>query len=107
MRATALRAPVTGHVRCHVTQPTFYWRLFNFLARRVVAVGFMIVGSILCLYFLPSLIDPKGTIPVNGIPESDIVYRLFAVVLPAIVAGLGLLLYRVRPWYPGSGSSDT
>ena len=83
-----------------MTRPTLYWRLFNFLARRVVAVGFMVVGSILCLYFLPSLIDPKGTIPVNGVPESDIVYRVLAVVLPAIVAALGVLLYRVRPWYP-------
>jgi len=81
-------------------RPAFYWRFFNFMVRRVVAVGFVVVGSILCLYFLPSLIDPKGTIPVNGVPQSDLFYRLFAVLLPALVAGLGVLLYRVRPWYP-------
>ena len=82
---------------------TLYWRFFNFMVRRVVAVGFVVAGTILCLYFLPSLVDPKGTIPVNGVPESDVVYRLFAVLVSALVAGLGVLLYRARPWYPQDG----
>lgn len=60
-------------------QPTLYWRFFNFMVRRVMATCFVVGGSILCLYFLPSLLDPKGTIPVNGVSESDVVYRLFAV----------------------------
>ena len=85
-----------------------YWRLFNFLVRRVVAVGFVAVGLVLCLWFFPSLIDPNGTIPVNGVPQSDLFYRLVAVVLPALVAGLGVLLFRLRAWYPQQdGKGDT
>ena len=88
-----------------MSQRTLYWRFFNFMVRRVVAVCFVVGGSILCLYFLPSLLDPKGTIPVNGVPQSDLVYRLFAVLMPALMAALGVLLYRVRPWYPQGDSS--
>jgi hypothetical protein len=87
-----------------MSQPTPYWRFFNFMVRRVLAVWLVFVGSIMCVYFLPSLLDPKGTIPVNGVPESDVVYRLFAVLMPALMAVLGVLLYRVRPYPHGDES---
>lgn len=63
-------------------------------------MGFILFGSVLALYFLPTLLDPKGTITVNGVPETDLSYRVIAVIIPVIVALLGALLFRVRPWFP-------
>jgi hypothetical protein len=55
-----------------------YWRFFNFLARRVVAVAFAVIGSLMALVALPSLLHPKSTILVNGQPEHDLFYRVVA-----------------------------
>jgi hypothetical protein len=76
-----------------------YWRFFNFLVRRVVAVAFA-VGGIMALVALPSLFDPNGTILVNGQPERDLFYRVFAFLMPAIMAALGVLMYRAPPFVP-------
>jgi len=77
-----------------------YWRFFNFLVRRVVAVAFAAIGSIMTLVSLPSLLDPNGTVLVNGQPEHDLVYRFFAFLMPAIMAALGVLMYRAPPFVP-------
>jgi hypothetical protein len=77
-----------------------YWRFFNFMVRRVVAVGFALVGSLIAISAIPALLDPNGTIPVNGVPEHDIFYRLFAFLLPAIIAVFGVLMYRAKPFTP-------
>jgi hypothetical protein len=84
---------------------SLYWRFFNFLVRRVVAVGFVVVGSILAVVNLPSLL-PGGTIHVDGSPSSDIVLRVVAVLLPIVVAALGVALYRVAPFVPGNHLRD-
>jgi hypothetical protein len=96
--------PFNGIVR---PQMTTYWRVFNFMIRRVVAVGFMVVGVILVVTWLPSLLDPNGSIPVNGIPDHDLGMRLFGVVLPAIVAVLGVLLFRSKPYDPDRNTGGT
>jgi phosphoribosylcarboxyaminoimidazole (NCAIR) mutase len=67
-----------------------YTRVFNLMVRRVVAVGFVIVGLIGALSSLPALIDPNSSIPVNGVPDRDIVYRVIAVTLPAVMAVFGV-----------------
>ncbi len=80
--------------------PLLYYRAFNFLIRRVVAVSFVVLGLIIGLSHVPALIDPNGTILWNGEPSSDIVIRTFAVLMPLVLAVLGVLLFRARPWYP-------
>ncbi len=75
-----------------------YWRVFNFAVRRVFAVAAVVAGSTVSLSSLPALLDPTGTVLVNGVPESDIVYRLLAVLYPAVFAVGGLLLYCSRPY---------
>lgn len=80
---------------------SLYWRIFNFLVRRVIAVGFVVVGSIVGVVNLPSLL-PGGTINVDGLPSGDIVLRLATVLLPVIVAGFDIALYRVAPFIPGN-----
>jgi hypothetical protein len=77
-----------------------YWRVFNFMVRRVVAVMFVIVGLIGALSSLPALFNPNGFIPVNGIPDRDIVYRIIAFALPAVMAVFGVLIYRAKPFEP-------
>lgn len=77
-----------------------YWRLFNFVVRRVIAVLFIVGGSIISLSFIPALLDPNGSILVDGVPETDLFYRVFAVVMPAIMAVCGVLMYRAKPFSP-------
>jgi hypothetical protein len=76
-----------------------YWRVFNFFVRRVVAVGFMVIGLVIAIGNSPSLL-PGHTIDVNGTPNDDIVMRCIAVFLPLVAAVLGLLLFRAKPYDP-------
>jgi hypothetical protein len=78
---------------------SLYWRVFNFLIRRVVAPGFVIVGTIVALGNLGSLL-PGGTINVNGAPTDDIVFRAIGVFMPLLVAALGIALFRAPPFTP-------
>lgn len=76
-----------------------HWRVFNFMVRRVMAVGFVFVGLVLVAYGLPTLL-PGGTIKVNGVPSDDMVYRLFGTLMPLVACVLGVALYRTRPYLP-------
>jgi hypothetical protein len=76
-----------------------YWRIFNFVGRRVLAPGFIAVGLILAAVNIPTLF-PGGSVNLDGSPSNDIVFRLFGVILPLLVAALGIALYRSRPYYP-------
>jgi hypothetical protein len=82
---------------------TVYWRIFNFLARRIVALGFVFVGLIVAMANVQSAL-PGGTINVNGVPSDDLVFRLAAVFLPSLVSGLGVALFFVTPFKPSSES---
>ena len=77
-----------------------YWRFFNFMVRRVIAVGSVVVGLLIALSGLPALLTPSGTVQVNGHPESDLFYRIFAVIMPTVGAVFGVLLYRAAPFTP-------
>ncbi len=76
-----------------------HWRVFNFMVRRVMAIGFVFVGLVLFAYGLPTLL-PGGTIKVNGVPSDDMVYRLFGTLMPLVACVLGVALYRTRPYLP-------
>lgn len=82
-----------------------YWRFFNFLVRRVVASAFVVVGGIVAAADIPALL-PGGTIPVNGVPTDDLVFRLASVGMPLLVAILGIALYRAKPFVPQSFSNE-
>jgi hypothetical protein len=84
-----------------------YLRGFNFVVHRVFAVACVVIGSVVSLSWVPSLLDPNGSISVNGVAESGLFYRLLAVLIPAAVAAFGVVLYRLRPWYPRGGKGDT
>ena len=78
---------------------TTYWRFFNFVVRRVMALVFAIGGFILACTNIPAIF-PGGTINVDGVPSDDLVFRWVAVVLPMVCATLGLALWRVKPFMP-------
>ena len=78
-----------------------YWRIFNFLVRRVVAVAF-VVGGVAIAFASVHAVLPGGTINVDGVPSSDLVFRWSAVVLPLVMALLGVGLYRAKPFTPNS-----
>jgi hypothetical protein len=71
-------------------------RFVSFLVRRVIAPGFIIIGSIVAIYDTRYLM-PGATIPVNGVPSDDLIYRIVSVVVPLLVLGVGILLYRAPP----------
>ena len=83
---------------------SMYWRIFNFLVRRVVAVGFIVVGLAVGLMSLPALL-PGGTVNIDGSPTSDIALRLVSVFLPLVVGALGVALYRAVPFDPSTNLS--
>jgi hypothetical protein len=81
---------------------SLYWRIFNVLARRVVAPGFILVGLVIAVVNTPALL-PGGTIPVEGSPSTDLVMRIVSVVLPLLVSALGVALFRAKPFNPEEG----
>jgi hypothetical protein len=78
-----------------------YWRFFNFLIRRIMAVGFILGGIVLFIYGIPSIL-PGGTVQLNGQPTDDMVFRFFSALFPLIVVVLGIFLFRIKPYYPSS-----
>lgn len=79
---------------------TAYWRTFNFLIRRVFAIGSISAGIVLAIVDIPALL-PDGTVNVDGVPTSDLVFRLLSVAVPLLFVIIGLALFRVKPYYPG------
>ena len=78
---------------------SLYWRFFNFIVRRVVASAFVVVGCFVAAANTPALL-PGGTIPVNGVPTDDLVFRLASVGMPLLAAILGAALFRAKPFVP-------
>ncbi len=78
---------------------TTYWRVFNFLVRRIVAVVFAVGGLVMALVSVGAIL-PGGTINVDGVASTDLVFRWSAVLLPLVVATLGVALFRVKPFNP-------
>jgi len=82
---------------------TTYWRIFNFLVRRVVAMAFAVGGILIALDSVHAVL-PGGTINFNGLPTSDLVLRWSAIVVPLVVTALGVALYRVKPFTPSNSN---
>jgi len=75
-----------------------YWKFANFLVK-AIGYSFIAVGLPLGLYFVFSLL-PGGTVSVDGQPSTDMGNRIIVVAMPWLVAFLGWLMTRARPYYP-------
>lgn len=88
----------------------WYWQFFNFIGRRIIGPCFVVGGLIVAGFNFPSLL-PGGTINVDGNQSTDIGFRLIGVLVPLVVAALGVALYRAQPYYPQGiierGHNDT
>jgi hypothetical protein len=84
-----------------MTISDLYWKFFNFIVRRVLAIGFIGVGLILAAYGLPNVL-PGGTVLVNGIASDDLVFRWLSVLLPLIAVALGVALFKAAPFKPSA-----
>lgn len=82
-----------------MTYSEFHWKLFNFLARRVIAVGFVVGGSVLAGYGVSNVL-PGGTVLVNGIPSDDLVFRWVTFLLPLLFVPFGIALFKAAPFLP-------
>lgn len=78
-----------------------YWRLFNFLTRRVLACSFLVGGIVLFIASVPNVF-PGGTVQYDGQATDDMGFRVISVLFPLIVVVLGIFLFRVKPYYPHS-----
>lgn len=72
--------------------------LFSVLVRRVVGPCFFAGGIIIAGYSIFALAT-GGTVSVDGQPTNDWVFVAISILLPAIVAILGLFLFRAEPHY--------
>lgn len=72
--------------------------LFSVFVRRIVGPCFFAGGIIIGGYSVGTLVT-DGTVLVDGQPTNDWVFVAISILLPAIVAILGLLLSRAEPHY--------
>ncbi len=80
-----------------------FWRVFN-VCVRIVGVGFIIAGGIICLWGVSLLLRSNSTISVNGVPTDDVFVKTIITIVPFLVALLGVLLVRA-PYYEPSKES--
>jgi hypothetical protein len=84
----------------------------DYLLRRVVSIVFIMGGMVMVIGGIATLLDPDATVMVNGSPERSVVFKLVLVLVPAVVAFVGVLLFRARPFFwdkrfPGEGPRGT
>jgi hypothetical protein len=73
----------------------WYERILSVVVRRFIALAFIGVGGLISLLNLWFVV-PGATIELHGEPTSDIVTRIFSVILPALVAAFGVFLFRLE-----------
>lgn len=76
-----------------------HWKIVDFFARRVLAVGFVVAGSILAIFGVQYIL-PGGTVLLNGIPSDDLVFRWASFLLPILMVACGIALFKVAPFVP-------
>ena len=74
-----------------------HFKVLNVLVRRVLAPGFIVVGTVLAVYGVRYLM-PGATIKVNGVPTDDLVMRIVGVAMPLFMVAFGILLFRAKPF---------
>jgi hypothetical protein len=83
----------------------WFWKLFSFFGR-IFGWGAMIIGGIVAITYIPRLVDPNGTINVNGIEETDLFYKVVAVLFPLLIAVAGGFMIRTKPYHPFTKPED-
>ncbi|MGE5625149.1 MAG: hypothetical protein ACM3ZT_06350 [Bacillota bacterium] len=76
-----------------------YFKFLNFMLRRVVALWFMVLGSIATVMAVIWALLGKP-IDVNGVPTTSMVARLLYVAAFLIPTVLGYLLWCSKPFDP-------
>lgn len=64
-----------------------------------MAPSFVVVGLVLFFTSIPNIL-PGGTVQYDGAPTDDFLFRVISVLFPLIVSFLGVLLFRIKPYYP-------
>lgn len=82
-----------------MTYSEIHWKLFNFLTRRVMAVSFVVGGSVMAVHGVSNIL-PGGTVLVNGIPTDDLAFRWVTFLLPLLLVPFGVALFKVAPFVP-------
>ncbi|MFZ6816113.1 hypothetical protein ACO0K3_16705 [Undibacterium sp. Rencai35W] len=82
-----------------MTYSEVHWKLFNFLTRRVMAVSFVVGGSVMAVLSVSNIL-PGGMVLVNGIPSDDLVFRWVTFLLPLLLVPFGVALFKVAPFVP-------
>ena len=82
-----------------------FWKFFN-LFGRLFGWSALLVGSLIALSNIPLLLDPNSTTNINGIEETDLFYKLVSIILPAIMALLGWLIIKSKPFNPLGGTKN-
>jgi len=72
--------------------------LFSVLVRRIIGPCFFAGSIVIGGYSVVALVT-DGTVLVDGQPTNDWVFLAISILLPAIIAILGLLLFRAKPHY--------
>jgi len=72
--------------------------LFSVIVRRIVAPMFFVGGIVVGGYNIVRLVT-TGSVLVEGKPTDDWFFVAVSILLPAVVAILGLLLFRAKPHY--------
>ena len=67
-----------------------YWDLFNFISRKVMGIGFILIP---CIFLVTLLLDDK-----KEWYSSDT--RALIYILIVIFIILGFLLFKIKPYYP-------
>lgn len=79
-----------------------YYRILDFAVRRISALMCIIWGSVIALINILYLL-PGGQIEVNGVPTSDLFWRIFGVVFPILFVIIGIALFKAKPIGPWRG----
>jgi hypothetical protein len=82
-----------------MTYSEVHWKLFNFFARRVLAISFVVGGSVMAVLAVSNIL-PGGTVLVDGIPSDDLVFRWVTFLLPLILVPFGVALFKAAPFVP-------
>lgn len=82
-----------------MTYSEVHWKLFNFFARRVLAISFVVGGSVMAVLAVSNIL-PGGTVLVDGIPSDDLVFRWASFLLPLLLVPFGVALFKVAPFLP-------
>jgi len=74
-----------------------FWKVYRVLLR-IVGTGFICVGGVFIIWGLSLILDPKATLDVNGVPNSDPWVKASVLIVGLVVCVIGVLTFMARPY---------